>query len=407
MSWEQAPTRRRVSPSALVVAALVAVGVVLAVATSVGGGNDDRLAVDSDADDPSGSEDAGNDRAIEPGSEDPQAEDPQADEDVEPIDEEADPVEEDPEAPASDTERLEPSDDLVLPGDTGLELFLRTHSGDLARVDLDTGELVATDAGSLGMSTLAVTGDTILYERNGKIIAWDTELEGESWEVAEGYEVFPAAGPGEVWVVHQSEHHDGRPGINLVRVDDGSTIAEHDLRVNQVIGADGDHLVVEQHGHLSVQSLGSDESHAIGSGRPIGHAGGWVAWLDCQPDLTCDVVVSAVEGDEERRVAFEPASDAPWFSGLVSPTGEHVIAPVFYAPGEGPAAVVLSVRTGDTAVLEEATGGGPMGMAWAPDGSWAFVGVPGQGVLAWRASDGETILLEPELGDMIASLAVR
>lgn len=385
MSWEGAPPRRRLNPSAIAVVGLVAVGVALALATTLGGALDDRVAIDSDADEPAGDEDVfDSERALE---------------DVDPV--ESSSHEEEPQEGGQsddDVDRVEPTE--TLPGDPDLQVFLHTRQGELGRIDLDTGHMTVARSRSRHPSVLLIVGDSLLYDKDGMVAAIDADLEGEAELLVEGHEAYPA-NEGEAWVVQY-----GRTGQALkVAVSSGETIASHDLMSSQVLGAHGDELVVEQHGHLSVQDLETGEGRSIGSGNAMSYRDGRVAWMDCGSDLSCDLVTSDVEDGSERRVPVPSLARPILHNAALSPNGEIVLSPMLPEAGE-PTLAAISTIDGTITEIESLSGHAGR-IEWAPDSSWAFIDAPGKNLIAWRAADGETAMLHHGFDDDLTGIAVR
>lgn len=380
------------------VAVLVAVGAALAVATSVGGAPDDRLAVDSDANDPEAAEDS----EREPADEDVFDSEPEDSRQEHTVDEDP---REDPQAPEDGPESLEPNEELTLPGDTGFVLFLRTHSGDLARIDLDTGEMVRAETTRANNTPMSVVGDSLVFEQEGAIYALGTDLEGEPELIAHnGYYALPSADGSEMWVANHSRTEAEGMEVIRVPVEGGDPTASYSLHASQVLAFYEDRVIVDLHGHISAQDPETGEGWRIGSGRVVGHADGHVAWMDCGPDLTCDLVVSNVDGEEQHRVGFEAGTHQPWFQGSLSPTGESIVAPMLSSEGQ-PTAAVVSAINGEATELDHGAIASNTA-EWAPDASWVFVDTR-RGLLAFRPSDGESALLDHGLtDDSILSIAV-
>jgi WD40-like Beta Propeller Repeat len=145
------------------------------------------------------------------------------------------------------------------------------------------------------------------------------------------------------------------------------------------------------------------QARRIARGTPIGTFGTSVVHHACDANLRCDLHITEVATGEQRRV--EGAGEIPGFdprSTRVSPDGRFIAWLSFSNDSPEATLNLYDVTTGRTlSPLEPGPGGGPISMAWSPDGQWLFVsGISSGGSRrALRVDDGAVFELDLPLVD--------
>jgi WD40 repeat protein len=140
-----------------------------------------------------------------------------------------------------------------------------------------------------------------------------------------------------------------------------------------------------------------------------------IAWFACAADLTCQIVVGTHDDPDQVRMPVT-ASDLPaaWVSGTLgrfSPDGRRLALPLYRAAsepaGEGSAVVIIDTATGaQLTQLPEREGpfeGAPLD--WSPDSQWLFVAA-GNRISAWNAGNGDVTEIATRHTGPIRGLAV-
>ncbi|MBW3606410.1 MAG: hypothetical protein KY460_16190 [Actinobacteria bacterium] len=180
------------------------------------------------------------------------------------------------------------------------------------------------------------------------------------------------------------------------------------------VGPSG-HLLVDASGAIS--RITADGSRALTArGEAVASNGTQLAWLQCDGDLSCDIVLGTVDAPDGVRMALEPGRrPLTGVSGRpvaeFSPDGRWLALPLFdsSATGEQPAITIALIDVATGVEIHRAAGprANPFEspLAWSPDSRW-LIFASDSGIDAWRAGSRETTTLD--LGFSVArDLAVR
>jgi hypothetical protein len=299
----------------------------------------------------------------------------------------------------------------LMPVATGLTLTVVTVDGRLARVDLDTGDLVRArlldreeapvlvptgDGGVVVVATPWSNGDR---GRARYVLAPDQP----AVDLGPAMDGFASATPGRVWLA-DGDGFSGPVGLREVGTD-GVVTAELTLPVGvRVHGAVEGGLVVDAAGELVLYDPVTGAGRRLADGRVLALDGNRLARWACDPALTCWLAVGTVDDPDAARIDLGQAEELaaaarPFFSAAaLSPDGRWL---AFLRAGEAlPDFAALDLESGEVSIppAGSATGGQSFGFAepFAWSGSWLFT-IGDQGVQAWDVESGLVVPIDLDL----------
>lgn len=322
-----------------------------------------------------------------------------------------------PLTPPIDSERRQHGP--LLPVATGLTLSLVTAEGEMAQVDLDSGEEVRARLFGAGQPVRLLpigAGAVVIVEEGGSHGAahsvWSPDAGANG--LGPALDAYPSATPGRVWLSDQYRFFPESPrGTTLREVaSDGVIHAELTLPPGVYVrGAVPGGLLVEAGGELVVFDPATATGRSLGSGRFVAASGEWIARWVCEPTLACRLVVGTVDDPEVESLT--PMQAEGLNAVVVSPFGNASLSPdgtrLAYAAAGDDRPSVLDLASGETRRPEGFTptdqdlAFGRAPFAWS--GSWVFAPLQ-DGVQAWDVETGLVIPIDLDLWT-IAAFAVQ
>lgn len=282
-----------------------------------------------------------------------------------------------------------------------------TATGWVQRTRLPEGATPATAGG------LWVSDDAVVFNTSATVLRLSTTRRLQTFATA--HRTIDTIGDDAVWVFRSAGRLSGGTASRVSL--DGEVLDQVNIPAvaTPFIGTD-DQLLVSAAGAIS--RIATDGTRAlIARGEAIASNGTQLAWVQCEGDLSCAVVLGTVDAPNGVRVPFPPTG-APLAGrsgrpvAAFSPDGRWLALPLYDATGaKGQGAAIM------IAFIDVATGGevhrarGPRAnpfespLAWSPDSRWLIFGSD-TGISAWEAGTRETRTLDLGFG-RARDLAVR
>lgn len=289
-------------------------------------------------------------------------------------------------------------------------LWVATHAGVLARVDLATGQLVearTVGQGSEQWGLVPVAGVGVVHVQGPRARLY-TAPDAPPVELGEAEQAVASATPGRVWLIGR------QPSVpaELVPIRevtaDGTVTIEAALPRNVWVqqGVEGG-LLVHAAGTMIVYDPVAGEGSRVGDGELLAASARHVARRACDEALRCWIGVGPFDDPDAVRLLASP--ELLGYGGTLAPDGSRlaVMGQEAGTTDYRPVIVVLDVPSGRLVRLPppDEIGGEQATPAWDASGRWLFV--PGNGtVTAWDPATGATVPLELGLGG-IAAIAVQ
>lgn len=296
------------------------------------------------------------------------------------------------------------------------DAFSRLQIIDASAGDVDTVQ-VLPDGVRLRPTALRAVGDLLLFDTGGDLLAL---VNGQRRPVvlARDHRSIVTADAASTWVYD---------GVDYSGVDSGVTGTASRLRFDgtvhnrvplpalaQPLAGTTDGLVVRAPGSISVIT-GEGSHERITRGEGLASDGTRLAHLDCDGDLSCDVVIGTLVDPDLVRTALAPAELPADLVGVprgrFSPDGRWLALPLYRTHRSGrveqSSVAVIDVVSGVEAVRIE---GSPLTVpdtpfSWSPDSKWLAVST-GTRLQLWDAEQGDVIELAVRVAPTYA-LAVR
>jgi hypothetical protein len=295
----------------------------------------------------------------------------------------------------------------LLPVQTGLELFARSTSGDVVRIEVDRGRVTRTSAPAIGSSAptfMVVGADRVVFRPLDNVAGYvvpdgggPQQLEGELTHGTFG--AFPASDPQHLWLTGDND--------NLVLVGFDGTPTNVSIPIPGAFPwgpAGTGRVLVEDTG--GVYLVGPDGPIRVTGGKVL--AAGPTRWLtlECDERLVCTMMV--IERATGERHFVGPAKPDPALGpgGVLSPDGRYAS---FLRSAQGAYQLhLVDLATAEDRPITDVSASADFGlntMVWSPDSRFFFYVDRDSHLRALDVDTGETRTLLPDflLGDQLGS----
>lgn len=266
-------------------------------------------------------------------------------------------------------------------------------AGRVQRMRLPQGGVPASAGG------LFVADDAIVFDTGATVLQLDTH-QRQLQTFATGHRTIDTFDDDALWVFDSTGQASGGTASRVSL--DGQVLRQVQLpaAATPLVGT-ADQLLVTTPG--AIARIAADGSHTlIARGEAIASNGTQVAWVRCDGDLSCAVMLGTVDDPDRVQVPLPPA-DVPiagQFGRAVaafSPDGRWLALPLRTTAGtdgaEGPttAIALIDVITGVEAHRVRGPRASQLAppLAWSPDSRWLIFGAEFR-VGVWRAGTSET-----------------
>ena len=262
---------------------------------------------------------------------------------------------------------------------SGLAILLAGYNGDLQRIDLDTGELIATHfASSPGQESRSwfLIEDGLLYTNGSGLVL--RKLDGTERTLfsqsADNYNTFAKAGRGQIWAMSQT----GAASTSLRRIDLAAASVVESVSIGNayLIGTDETGRPLLQLADTTVWRYGADQQwtrFGTLATRPLGH--GLYLGVSCPTPPAC---VLEVRGSDQHVMYTLPTSGPSQQVDVAAAASNGTLTALAHnadqsAPG-GFGIDVLGVDGTKIATFADLSPqydqGGAGGLTWSADGTW-------------------------------------
>lgn len=291
----------------------------------------------------------------------------------------------------------------MLPGATGLTIvtiddvrrlqFIDTASGDTRRLDLQLPAPLSSDITAL---TMFEVGDHIVVDSGGAVATLDRRRRAPT-VIANRHRAIPTVAEDVVWVA--DTRGVGPATATLVELDGDGVLASVQLPAQAyAVAGTPDRLIVSQAPQTVAISI-DGSARRVAPGPAIASDGTHIAWLACEPNLSCAIVMGTVDDPDQARSLLTPADvygDVSFSTAAFSPDGTLLAVPLYRgdASFEQVDIVVIDARTG----VERARIAGTRDvfftpLAWSRDSRWLAIG-DWRTIRMWSVDRDETVELD-------------